>query len=50
MVEIAQRYDLDRRYTAKTSGWQALKEFERSEHEAWPLNAIPLGPYLDQGR
>lgn len=29
MVEIAQRYGLDRRYTAKTSGWQALKEFER---------------------
>ncbi|MEO6994535.1 MAG: hypothetical protein ABI273_12960 [Lacunisphaera sp.] len=32
MVEIAQRYDLDRVYNGEISGWQLHKEFERSEH------------------
>jgi len=32
VVEIAQRYDLDRVYNGEISGWQSHKENERSEH------------------
>ena len=31
MVEIAQRYDLDRVYHGETSGWQSLEEYEQRE-------------------
>ena len=34
MVEIAQRYDLDRVYNGEISGWQSHKENERSEHRS----------------
>jgi hypothetical protein len=31
VVEIAQRYDLDRVYHGETSGWQSLEEYEQRE-------------------
>jgi hypothetical protein len=31
VVEIAQRYDLDRVYNGEISGWQSQKEFEQRE-------------------
>ena len=41
MVEIAQRYDLDRVYNGEISGWQSHKENERSEHQS------DAGAFLD---
>ena len=32
VVEIAQRYDLDRVYNGEISGWQSHETPERSEH------------------
>jgi hypothetical protein len=40
VVEIAQRYYLDRVYNGEISGWQLLEENERSEHR---LDSVGAG-------